>query len=135
MINQNKIKTLLFLSLALLFGSCEKPEGEGGRATIKGSLWIDNYNSTFTFLEAEYAGADQDVYLVYGDHTGYDDKTTTDYKGEFEFRFLRKGDYTVYVYSKDNTMRSASGDTAFVRPVKISNKKETVQLDRITIYK
>jgi hypothetical protein len=47
--------------------------------------------------------ADLDVYIVYGEHVSPDDKVVTDYNGDFEFRNLRKGKYTVYVYSRDTT--------------------------------
>jgi len=127
------IKIISFF-LCVLMSSCSKIEGEGGSSTIKGSIWVEDWNATFTVLEAEYSGLNEDVYIIYGNHTSYDDKTTTNYKGEFEFKYLRQGNYKIYVYSKDKSLQSPSGQIAIVKDVKISKKKETVNVDRITIY-
>jgi hypothetical protein len=126
------VLTVIFA--ALLTFSCKKPAGEGGKSSIKGSIWVEDWNSGFTVKNGEYAGADQDVYIVYGDEVGYSDKTTTDYNGEFEFRYLRKGKYKIYVYSKDKTLTSPSGETSVVKEVEITGKKQVITLDQIIIY-
>lgn len=125
----------LLIAISTAFLACEKPEGEGGKASIRGSIWLEDWNSTFTVLQADYAAADVDVFIIYGDNVSYGDKTSTNYNGEYEFKFLREGNYKVYVYSKDKTMKSASGDTVFVQNIKISKKKETVFAEKMTIYK
>lgn len=127
-------KSIFFLFMATLFMACEKPEGEGGKATIKGSVWTEDWNTTFTVLQSEYAAADIEVYIIYGNNTSYSERIRANYNGEYEFKFLREGNYKIYVYSKDKSLQSPSGQIAIVKDVKISKKKETVTVDRITIY-
>lgn len=132
---KNKL-TIIALSVLFLmaFVSCEKTAGEGGNSAIRGSLWVEDWNSSFTIKNGEYAGYDLDVYIIYGDGVNYSDKTKTNYNGEFEFKYLRKGKYTIYVYSKDKTLQSKSGDVSIVKEVEITDKKQTVKMDQITIY-
>jgi hypothetical protein len=98
-------KTLFFLILALAFVSCEKDPGTGGSGTISGNVSME-VRVVLTNPATELytvPAADLDVYIVYGEHVSPDDKVVTDYNGDFEFRNLRKGKYTVYVYSRDTT--------------------------------
>lgn len=124
--------TLIIFS-AVLF-SCKKPPGEGGQAFIRGKIWVEDWNAAFTIKNGEYAGYDREVYIVYGEHAGFDERIRADYKGEFEFPYLRKGKYRIYVYSKDNSLQSQSGDTTFVQDVEITKKKETITLKNFTVY-
>jgi len=121
-------------AFVLSLNSCEKEAGEGGQASISGHVWVKDYNTSFTVLESEYVGADEDVFIVYGDDKGYNDKTTTDYNGDFEFKYLRKGDYTIYIYSKDTSMTSGSGKTAVIKNISISSTKESLDLGTLTIF-
>jgi hypothetical protein len=57
---------IIFFSIFTLI-SCKKVEGPGGTSKIKGKLKVENYNSQGTVLEGTYAGADFDVYIMYGD--------------------------------------------------------------------
>ncbi|MDI1355592.1 MAG: hypothetical protein PSX36_11775 [bacterium] len=124
---------LLFIGLSLL--SCKKTAGEGGSANIRGSVWVEDWNTAFTIKNGEYAGADTDVYIIYGNDLSYGDKTKASYDGSFEFKYLREGNYKVYVYSKDRTFTSQSGDTVFVKEVTVNKRKQTITLDQFTIYK
>lgn len=128
-----KISSII-IAIVLIISSCKKTAGEGGKASIYGKVWVENWNGSFTVLNGEYAGADVDVYIIYGDETNYGDKQTTNYKGEFEFKYLRKGKYKVYVYSQDNTLTSQSGDTVVVKEIEIKDKKEKANLGTITIF-
>lgn len=98
-------KLLFFLSFALAFAACKKDPGTGGAGTIFGTISkevrvvLTNPATSLYTVPA----ADVDVYIVYGEHVSPDDKVVTDYNGEFEFRNLRKGKYTIYVYSRDTT--------------------------------
>ena len=129
------LKTTLLIILSLVLINCKKKAGEGGTANIRGSIWVEDWNTAFTIKNGEYAGADEDVYIIYGDDVSYGDKTKSNYNGEFEFKYLRTGKYRVYVYSKDKTLKSQSGDTAFVREVEITNNGQTIGLDRFITYK
>ena len=128
------LRAALILITTVIFISCKKPPGEGGNSSIKGMLWVEDWNSGFTIKNGEYAGYDQDVYIIYGDEVSYSDKTKANYNGEFEFKYLRKGKYTVYVYSKDKTLQSKSGYISVVKEVEITAKKQTINIDQITIY-
>jgi len=116
-----------------MLSSCEKNPGEGGNATISGSVWVKDYNSTFSSLVSEYAGIKEDVYIVYGDNTGYDDKVETDYLGYYRFNYLRKGKYTIYVFSEDSTMTSPSGKTAVIQEVEITENDQLLVVPQIII--
>lgn len=126
---------IAILFVAVFCFACKKPAGEGGKSSIKGSLWAEDWNSSFTVKNGEYAAYDEDVYIIYGDNVSYNDKTKTNYNGEFEFKYLRKGKYKVYVYSKDKTLSSPSGDVSIVKEIEITSKKEVKTVDMITIYK
>ena len=60
---------VILLSMAVI--SCSKEPGKGGNSTIYGKVYVKNYNSTFTFLQEEYYGQDEEVYLIYGDDRSY----------------------------------------------------------------
>ena len=131
--HMNKILALVSLLILIQF-SCKKPEGEGGSASIKGKVWTQKYNGTFSRLETEYPGADEWVYIIYGSETSYGDRIRTNYNGEFEFRFLRTGKYKLYLYSRDSTFTSPSGIVAVVKEVEIKERKQVVDVGQITIF-
>lgn len=128
-------KALILLTVLLSF-SCKKTAGEGGKATITGKIWVENWDSNFLVKKYEYAGTDEDVYIIYGDHLSYDDKTKSNYNGEFEFKYLREGKYKVYIFSdKKQTTTSQDPQNAVVKEIEITTKKAKVDLGTITIYK
>lgn len=131
-------KTILnFLAITgviLLTSSCKKEAGEGGNSSIRGKVMVVDYNATFTSIKSEYVGADEDVYIIYGSDVSYGERTKTNPEGEFEFKYLREGNYTVYVYSKDKTQVSPSGQIAVKIGTNISKKKQVVDLGTITIF-
>lgn len=114
--------------------SCKKEPGIGGDATIKGRIWVKDYNTTFTNLIGEYPGKDVYVYIVYGDNEGYDKRIKTDYNGVFAFKNLYKGDYTLYAYSADSTLTDLSGEVAVIKSVTINERKEEVQIGDIVVF-
>ncbi len=128
------LKTFLLFSAIVMLQSCEKPEGEGGYCTVTGSVWVRDYNATFTNLVGEYAGADEAVYIIYGDALGYSERIRTDYRGTYSFNYLRPGNYTVYVYSKDSTLQSISGTIAVVQQFEISKGDKNIELPHFIIY-
>lgn len=127
---------MLILSFSLL-NSCKKVEGEGGTSTIKGRIMVNNYNVGGSILEGTYAGADEDVYIIYGDgNTYYNDKISTSYDGTFEFKYLQNGKYTIYVYEDVLPEPSnAAKEKAVIVTAEISDKKSTVDLGDITIIR
>jgi hypothetical protein len=120
--------------VVLLISSCKKEAGEGGDSSIRGKIWVVNYNATFTSINNEYVGADEYVYIIYGDDISYGDRVKTNPAGEFEFKYLREGNYTIYIYSKDKTRTEPSGITSMKVSTNISKKEQVVDVGTITIY-
>ncbi len=123
---------LLALFTSVLFQSCEKDAGEGGNSSIRGYVHVTDYNSTFLVVQGEYPGADEYVYIIYGNEVSYGDRIRTSPDGTFEFKYLREGKYTVYVYQDDTTL---SGQSVVARNVEVTKKKQSVDLGRIDIKK
>ncbi len=124
---------VIILTAAMI--SCKKTAGEGGNSSIYGTVWMEDWDATFAVLIGQYDATDYDVYIIYGDDVSYSDKTKTNYKGEYEFRYLRKGKYKIYMFSKDKTLIAASGEIAIIKEVSITAKKQKITLDKITVYK
>jgi hypothetical protein len=125
--------TLFFITV--LFSACKKEPGEGGSSKIIGKVYTRDYDPYFTFLEAEYWASDEDVYIIFGDGATGDFRVRTGPGGDFEFPYLRKGNYQIYVYSDDSTMTSQSGKVAVFKNVEITKNKQTVDVGTIVILK
>lgn len=125
---------LLIFCTICAFTACQKQPGYGGNASIKGNVHVKNYNATFTVLLDEYAGADEDVYLVAGDNVAYLDRIKTNYNGDFEFDYLYKGKYQLYIYSKDSSLQAPNGMIPIIRNIEITENKQVLDLDTITIF-
>ena len=125
---------LCLIPLTILF-SCKKEEGEGGRASIKGNVYARDYNASFSQFLGAYYAPEEDVYIIYGDNETYDDRVRTGPDGVFEFKHLRKGNYRVYVYTKDSTLSEPSGVYAIYELAEISDKEQTVELPQFNIIK
>jgi hypothetical protein len=136
-----KISKLILLSgvITLLIYGCKKGPGEGGNSSIRGYLEVIKMNQFLTDTMAIYGGADEDVYIIYGDDISYGDRIRSGPDGVFEFKFLRKGDYKVYVYSQD-TLGFGLPDTvpnkfAVMKEANITEKKQIVDIDTMRIIK
>ncbi|OFY86053.1 MAG: hypothetical protein A3F72_19415 [Bacteroidetes bacterium RIFCSPLOWO2_12_FULL_35_15] len=140
-----KIFYIISITSAIVTVSCKKTAGEGGNSNIQGKIHTKNYNSNFSALLNEYPGADVDVYIIYGDEVSYGDKIKSGPDGVFEFQYLRKGSYKLYVYSKDS-VGTVSPPYSVLNPnlnapkiavfknVEISKKKEKVDAGTIEIF-
>ena len=123
-----KIISSVFLVTILIY-SCRKVEGPGGSVTIKGIVVERNHVGNAVF---EYPAADQDVYLIYGNENSfYDDDIKTSFNGSFEFRYLQKGDYQVFVYEENNA--EPSGTSEILIPINASENNQIITLDTIYI--
>lgn len=120
------------LTISILTYACKK-EGVGGDATIHGYVKAEKWNSTFTQRLGSYVAKDYDVFIQYGDTLGYDDRIHTDYNGYFEFPYLYKGDYRVYLYTRDSSEQDLSGQTIIWRDIHIGNRSESVDLDTLVV--
>lgn len=127
------LKNIGFFLAIIILASCEKPAGEGGTSTIKGKVYAREYNSNYTLLTAEYYAHKEDVYIIYEDDSIYSDDFKTSYDGSYEFKYLRKGKYTIFAYSDDSTYTSASGKVARMVEVVITENKQEVEAETINI--
>lgn len=132
-----------FLGLVFFFvfilQSCHKEPGIGGEANIYGKVYYKRYNSTFTTLINEGYLSDTYVYIVYGDNINYGQRLKTNYKGEFEFKYLYKGKYTLYTYGLDS-LAIVSGqlpitEKATIKTVDITERREQKKLDDFIVFK
>lgn len=132
-----KLFKILFLSVITLclfsVSSCKKSEGEGGKASITGKIWVKRYNATGTVVAGEFAGAYEDVYIIYGDDASYGDKLQTNPDGVYEFKYLRPGSYKIYAYSTGPSL--TVNRVAVIKEVEITEKKQTVECETIEIAK
>ena len=110
-------------------------EGDKGYASIKGVIWKEEWNGTFTIKRDEYPGFEENVYVQRVGDEFYIDRVDTDFDGRYTFSDLNVGQYVVYAYSKikgvnyDITNRKA----AIKDTVEITLPTETVVADTITI--
>lgn len=118
----------------MILFSCKKEEGDGGMATIKGKVWVRDWDKNFNLIMYEHAGLDEDVFIVYGDQNGYGDKVSTDLNGNFEFKYLRKGNYTIY--SLSDTLQSSTvpyNQFPVATKIQITDKKQVVDIGTIVV--
>ncbi|MFN8417113.1 MAG: hypothetical protein U0U66_12345 [Cytophagaceae bacterium] len=129
MIVQKFYSLLSIISITfILFSSCKKEEGEGGKYSIKGKIVAKYYAEWNKVPLAKYTGtspaSDQNVFIVYGDNVGYGDRTFSSYDGAFEFKYLQKGKYKIYLFSKDTTLQSPNYEYPVVIDVDLSGNKD-----------
>lgn len=136
-----KTKTLFSMlttaaALALL-SACEKPPGPGGRATIKGRIYAYDWDNQQYRMISEGFSSDDRVYISYGNSTmvGNDTRTGTD--GSFQFRFLNKGHYRIFVNSIDTALKYKGNDTyiPIVKEVDVTKANQEIDLGTIKINK
>jgi hypothetical protein len=138
--NLNYLRQTVFI-VTILFSSysCEKKPGVGGDAKINGKVYFKHYNSTFTTLIEEGYLADTYVYIVYGDQLSYGTRLKTNYKGEYEFKFLYPGKYKIYTYGLDSLAmvnaqmpvnQRVTLDSCF-----ITKRKEVISLSDLYVFK
>lgn len=121
-----------FAMSVVLLSACSKEPGEGGKALIKGTiLRQDINNNTGQPTGDPYPAQEYKVYIIYGDGTFYDDDVDTGPAGEYEFRWMRKGSYTIFAYSECPTCDG--GQEAKKVTVEVSDKKEELQVPTITV--
>jgi hypothetical protein len=128
-------KFLMFFMAILILSSCNKQEGPGGTATLKGKIKVKEYNQDFTVLKAEYYAQAENVYLIYGDDNIYSEDFKTGPDGSFEFSYLRKGKYGIFAYEADSTGVSPTGMKPLYKMIEISKNNSVVDIGDITIIK
>ncbi|HXA03034.1 MAG TPA: hypothetical protein VNW99_13655 [Cytophagaceae bacterium] len=126
---RNKIFLLLFLFTIIIFYSCKKQAGKGGNHTVSGKVVARKYDLTThpgTYTSPAYNAENEEVYIIYGDDITFGDHQKTNQDGSFEFKYLNKGNYKVYAYSKDSTNSNPSGKIAITKDLVIGSEKTIV---------
>lgn len=132
---------LLLFSIVflLLFNSCKKEAGEGGTSFIKGRVYAKYYNKNFTLLADSAYAPDIDIYIIYGDEFSYGERKRTSYNGTYEFKYLQKGTYKIFAYTRDSTgtyrnlVNQYANDLPVIQEVEITKNKQTVEVPDINI--
>lgn len=130
-----RLLPVYFIWVSFLLAGCQVKEGIGGTASITGRVYALDYTADFSELDDEYYAPEENVYIVYGDDDFYGDRVDTHYDGTFRFDFLRKGKYTVYVYSEDSTGQVPAGEFPVLREVEITKKNASIDLGDLVIVK
>ncbi len=124
--------SLAFAGILFLLQSCSKVEGPGGSSSIIGKVHVNVYDVAGNLIN-DYDAHDEDVYLIYGgEDSFYDDDVKTSYDGTFEFNFLQKGTYKLFVYQDCNSCASGK-EAVFINNVEITDKKTTTNVGTINI--
>ena len=133
-----KNAALIIVFLITILG-CKKQAGVGGEASVHGKVYYKHYNSTFTTLISENYLPDTYVYIIYGDNVNYGQRLKTNYKGEFEFKYLYKGNYKIYTYSLDSVAmvngQLPIADTAVLVDFTIQKRKDNIDLGTLNVFK
>lgn len=121
---------LLIASLVALPG-CRKEEGVGGKSEIRGVVLRQDMTLSGHPIGDPYPYHEQRVYIVYGDHAYHDDDVRTGPDGGFVFRWLKKGDYTVYTFGE--CANCPGGSVAVSRSVHVGSNKEVVEVPTMIV--
>jgi hypothetical protein len=126
------IITIISIAAFMLF-SCAKTEGLGGGGHVKGKVLVKQYNALGTLLSEYYAQYER-VFIIYGDDDfkAFDDRTFTSYDGSFEFKYLKKGTYTIFTYSNCVTCPSGQ-DSTVLSTFRVNEKNEVVELSDLVV--
>ena len=115
---------------SVILASCGVEPGEGGLASIRGKVYGYDINSSDKVLDSGYVG-DARVFISYGDHSWSDDDVRTSFTGDYAFRGLHKGKYTLWVFSQCNTC--AFNQTYVKQEVEITESDQEVVLPDFVI--
>jgi hypothetical protein len=144
-----KLKKKQGKNLGTLFTYKTKAFDEGS-ASICGKVYLINYKNTAVppYEESDIKditpAQEEDVYLIYNDHSTPDESEETNYNGEYCFKNLIKGKYMIFVYSEDlpggeydfnsdnvivNENSQGTYDLVVFQNVKITETRQNIRLD------
>lgn len=97
--------TLVIISSFLIFltHSCQKSEGLGGSGSISGTISVQFFNDDFSLLIHEKPAVDEEVYIVFGNSKELGARVRTNHLGQFRFKYLYPGKYSVFFMSEDSS--------------------------------
>lgn len=129
MIKINK-QVLFGLLCAGLLSACKKDPGFGGQSSIAGKVYVKDYDKSGYLKSEGYSGDIRVTIGVAGEAYELDDQRTQ-HDGSYQFRFLRKGDYQIWVYGKCDTC--LMDQQLHLQEVSITGKKQTITLPDFVI--
>jgi hypothetical protein len=131
------VKLLIIAVLFIPVFSCKKPPGPGGKATIKGRVYAADWDNQVRYVISRGYSVDTRVYIIYGKGNTISDDVRTGPDGSFEFKYLNKGHYKVYVNSIDTTLRYKGNDTYIpvIKEFDITGTSQTKNLEDFYINK
>lgn len=121
--------------------SCKKQAGPGGTSSITGDILVRQYDLSFSSFDESYPGADEEIYIIYGDNISYSERIRSSYDGGFQFKYLRPGSYTIYVYSEDSAAivgppaNPNAPKEAIVLDVEITEQHQDIDVGTLVILK
>ncbi len=134
-INNKLMSILSGVLLLTILAACEKPPGKGGKAMVTGKVHATDFDNTQRWPISRGYVAGERVYIIYGSGTEVGDDVRTSYDGSYQFKYLTKGHYKVFVNSLDTTEYFKGRD--MTNPVivefDITDPKQVVTLDEIKI--
>ena len=122
----------------MLFAGCRKDPGEGGSATIKGTVFAQNIHQKKAAVGPDDYVSNEKVFICYGDKPEYDKTYTTGPDGSFIFRYLRKGTYRIFAYSIDTSKQAyniKTPTTALSRLVEVGSSNSIVNVTDFVVFK
>ena len=131
----------IFLVITFFFTSCEKEPGEGGTSSIIGSVYkLSTYTNALTQeIDTIFYQLDsgEDIYIIYSNNESdfYDDKIESNWNGQYRFDFLRKGDYTLFVYADSVDALNISYDYPIFKHISIEANNASYTLSDFVINK
>jgi len=134
-------RIFILVVIVLFFSSCEKEPGEGGTSSIIGSVYkISTYFNALTQeVDTVFYQLDsgEDVYVIYSDNESdfYNDKIETNWNGQYRFDYLRKGDYTIFVYADSTDILNISYDYPVFQHISVEANNSTYTLSDFIINK
>ena len=135
---RNFLNSAFFIAtMIIVSSSCTKEPGVGGSASVSGKVYAKDYNALGT-PTGEYYAQNYKVYLIYDDEGGaFDDDVNTSHDGSFEFKYLQKGNYELFVYSNYSYCLACDnlGDSVISVKFQITDKQQELDLSDITILK
>ncbi len=106
-----------------------------GTNTISGKLISKNAFNAGTSSNDYLPEANEDIFIIYGNGTQFDDRTRTSADGSFEFSGLRDGNYKIFAYSIDTTVANSSNKVPIYKNVAVNGTNTTLNSGNLLIYK
>ncbi|MGZ3866382.1 MAG: hypothetical protein ACXVNR_08255 [Bacteroidia bacterium] len=123
--------------VVVFFLSCQKPAGPGGKAVIKGKVYAKNFDQYGYTVISEYYIPGENVYICYGtDNSVRNDVKTSD-DGSFQFLYLNKGHYKIFVESRDTSIhvKNSKKNIVVKAEIDINSVNQTLNLSDFVINK